>query len=418
MAFPYEFQLAHRNLSRHPFHTAGMVGGLALAVLVMTYIPSTMASFYDDIKDKAIEQNSAHVTVWPRERPAGVMDRALRGEYGAQAILALEDRTFPRHRDLNGHRAVAAETENTAGVVAVAPFIKGDATVQHGKVTMSIAVEGIQPVQYSRVVNIAKHFPDRVLPKLGPMDVAIGFRMAEKLSVHVGESIRISTPTTTRRMKVRAIYHSGYYQKDLYHAYVSIEDAQNMFSMGNEVSGLAVRTEELNAAAPVSADLKRSLGLKIRNWMDDNASLLQEFETVRLVTLIINVLVAVTASVGIANVFSMFVLSRQKELAILRAIGSSKLSLRAVLMMEALFIWVAGTLIGFSLSLGVMAYETAYPFFQVSAETYGIGVYSTKPKVEPFIWAGTLSLAAMVFSALRSGSRAAKLSPVKVIFGN
>ena len=50
---PYEINLAARNLSRNPWHTAAMVLGLGLAVLVMAYIPSTMVSFYDDIIDKA-----------------------------------------------------------------------------------------------------------------------------------------------------------------------------------------------------------------------------------------------------------------------------------------------------------------------------------------------------------------------------
>ena len=88
LGIPYELHLAHRNLGRHPWHTLAMVMGLALAVLVMVYIPSTMSSFYDDLIDRAVEQNSAHVTIWPLEKPKGQLERALRREAEGPARIA------------------------------------------------------------------------------------------------------------------------------------------------------------------------------------------------------------------------------------------------------------------------------------------------------------------------------------------
>jgi len=416
MALPYEIVLAQRNLARHPWHTAAMVSGLALAVLVMVYIPSTMASFYDDLIDRAVEQNSAHVTVWPRERRRGQLNRALRREFGQAAAVALVDRTYPRRHDLNGHHALAEKVASTPGVAAVAAFAKGNATVSQGRVNMGIVLEGIEPDDYARVINIARHFPGNQVPKLGPSEVAIGFRMAEKLSAHVGEHIRVATPTTQRVLRVKAVFRSGYYDKDLRHAYVHLATAQRMFGMGNEVSGLAARCRHLDQAAATSRLLSRRLEQKIRNWRDDNASLLAEIATVKRVTLFINVLVAMVASAGMANVFSMFVLNRQKELSILRAMGASQISMRGILLLESLFIWLVGTIVGFTLVLTVMAYEQTHPY-KVSAETYGIGSYATQPKPAFFLVASVLAAATMGLSAWWSGRKAAKLNPIEVIFG-
>ena len=416
MAIPFEFHLARRNLARHRWHTLAMVLGLALAVLVMVYIPSTMSSFYDDLIDRAVEQNSAHITVWPLERRPGQMLAALRDEFGPDVALSFPDRTFPRRRDLNGYHALAAQVESVPRIQAVAAFATGSATVARGRVNLGIVLEGIQPEEYARVVNIAKFFPNSVVPKLGPSDIAIGFRMAEKLGIHVGEHLQVTTGKTSRLMRVRAVFMSGYYERDLSHAFVSLRTAQRMLQMGQEVSGLAARCEELDQAAAVSIDLNSRLRNKVRNWMDDNASLLSEVATVNRVTLFINVLVALVASVGMANVFTMFVHNRQKELAIMRAVGASRISIRLILLMEALFIWVVGTVIGCTAALGVMAYEQTHPY-QVSAETYGIGSYATMPQPVAFAVACSLAAAIMVGSAWWSGHRAAKLSPVEVIFG-
>ncbi len=416
MRLPYELHLAHRNLARHPGHTAAMIGGLGLAVLVMVYIPSTMSSFYNDLIDRSIEQNSAHITIWPMEKSRGQMDHALRNRYGHSTVLAFTDRTFPRHRNLTGRHALSAQASKTSGVVSVASFVKEDATISRGNVNLGAVIEGIEPKQYSRVVNIAGHFPQKRIPKLGPSDIAIGFRMAEKLGIHTGEHIHVATPKTRRLMRVKAIFRSGYYDKDMHHGFVALRTAQRMFGMGNEVSALAVRCRNLEEAGTVSSTLEGRMPNKVRNWMDDNASLLAEIATVNRVTLFINVLVAMVASVGMANVFSMFVFNRQKELAILRAVGASRASLKMILLLEAMFIWVVGTIIGCTLVLGVMAYEQEHPY-TVSEETYGIGSYATHPVPEAFVVACALAAVMMVGSALWSGRRAAKLNPAEVIFG-
>jgi lipoprotein-releasing system permease protein len=416
MAWAYEIQLARRNLASHPWHTAAMVAGLALAVVVMIYIPSTMGSFYEDIIDRSVEQTSAHVTVWPRERNKQQLVQTLRQSHPEINPQAIEDHTFPRKRDLTGYSALAERVSRAAEVLAVAPFVKADATISRGKVSMGIVVEGIIPQQHARVVNIAKHYEGNRVPQLKPDDIAIGYRLAEKLGVQEGGRVHVATPTTAQKLRVRAIYRSGYYQNDLAKAYVTLKTAQVLFGMGNDVSGLAVRCSDLNRADVVTAQLRQTIPFKIRNWMDDNASLLQEIATMKRVTVFISALVALVASVGMANVFSMFVLNRQKELAILRAMGAARLSLRTILLMEAAFIWLIGTIVGLIAVLGVMAYEQANPY-EVSAETYGIGAYATRPDLHAMIVGVAMAAGTMLLSAWWSGRRVAKLNPATVIFG-
>jgi len=392
-----------------------MVLGLALAVLVMTYIPSNLSSFYRDILDRAVEQNAAHVTLWPMDRPAGTMPRALRARRGA-AVVALDDRTSPRHHDLNGRHALAEQAATVDGVQAVASFVQGSATASRGRVNLGITLQGIPIRQYPRVVNIARHFEDGRVPEMGPNDIAIGFRMARKLGVDVGEHVHVATTRARRLMRVKAVFHCGYYDRDMHHAYVALPTAQRMFGMGSEVSALALRCEGLDDVAGASEALARRLPLKVRNWMDDNASLLAEIATIQRVALFIDVLVALVASVGMANLFSMFVLSRRKELAILRAVGASRASLRGILLLEAAFIWVVGTVAGYTIALGIMAYEQAHPF-QVSAEAHGIASFATQPTAPALLVAAALAGATMAASALWSGRKAARLNPAAVIFG-
>jgi lipoprotein-releasing system permease protein len=413
---PFELHLACRNLARQPWQSAAMVLGLAMAVVVMVYIPSTLSSFYDDMIDRTVEQNSPHVTVWPREKREGWIARALRNELGEDAMIDLADHAEPRSRYLNGYHALAGDIADTPGVVAVASFVQGNAAVSRGRVNMGITVQGIEPRQYGKVVNFGKHFPGNRVPELGPSDIAIGFRMAQKLGISVGQQLRVATAMTNRLLRVKAIFRSGHYEKDLQHTYVPLKTAQLLFQTGNEVSGLAVRCVDLHEAVGVSKALSARLDQKVRNWRDDNAALLAEIATVQRVALFINVLVALVASAGMANVFSMFVLNRQKELAIIRAVGSSRASLRAILQMEAAFIWVLGTIMGLTAALAVMAFEQSHPY-EVSAEMYGIGSYATNPKAMAFVTACTLGALTMAMSAWWSGRRAAKLNPIDVIFG-
>lgn len=421
MALGYELQLARRNLASHPWHTGAMVGGLALAVVVMIYIPCSMGSFYEDIIDQSVEQTSAHITIWPRERQSEQFITRLKADHPELADAALEDMTFPRKRDLSGQTALTRQVQDVRGVIAVAPFVKGDATVSRGKVNLGIVIEGIEPRRYARVVNIAKHYKNHRLPRLEADDVAIGFRMARKLGVREGGRVHVATARGggeqgLRELRVKAIFRSGYYENDMSKAYVSLKTGQILFGMGNDVSGLAARCEDLNRADEVSDRLAGLLPNKVRNWMQDNAGLLQEIANIQRITLFISTLVAIVASVGMANVFSMFVLNRQKELAILRAMGAARFSLRGILMLEALFIWLLGTILGAAGVLGVMAYEQMNPM-EVSEATYGIEAYAARPDLMTMLVGAGLALATMVFSAWWSGRRASKMNPAAVIFG-
>ena len=266
------------------------------------------------------------------------------------------------------------------------------------------------------MVHIARHFPDNRAPKLGPSDIAIGFRMAEKLGVHVDEHVHVATVQTRRLLRVKAIFRTGYYQKDMHHGFVSLRTAQRMFAMGTEISGMAVRCGDLTGAPAVTRTLEGRLNHKVRNWMDDNASLLAQIATVNRITFFVTLLVALVTTVGMANVFSMFVLNRRKELAILRAMGAPRISLRAILMLEASFVWVCGAIIGCTLVLGVMAYEQLHPL-AVSAERFGIGSFATSPKASAFCLALGLTFGAVICASLWGGRRAARLSPAAVIFG-
>ncbi len=416
MALPYELHLARRDLGRCPWLTAGMILGLAVAVVAMVYIPNTMASFYDDLVDRIVEQNSSHITVWPREKRDGSAEAGFFEQFGPNVDLQLVDQTSPRHRWLNGHRALSKQIAGVEGVSAIAGFAKGNATLSKSRVNLGVDLEGIVPHEYARVVNISEHFPEGRVPRLGPADIAIGFRAAEKLGIHIGEHVTVATPKTQMLMRVRAIFKSGYYGKDMNHSYVALSTAQRMFRMGNEISGLAVRCRDMGEAVAVSGVLKETTGKKIRNWRDDNASLLAQVKTINRVTAFIDVLVALVSAAGMASVFSVFVLSRQKELAILRAVGAAKASLRSILMIEAMFIWAIGTVIGFTIVLGIMAYEQIHPF-KVSAETCGIDSFATVPRLEAFVMAGILAACTMMGSAWWSGRRAARLNPIEVIFG-
>ena len=416
MVLPYEINLARRDLSRCPWLTAAMVAGLATAVLVMVYIPSTMSCFYDDLLDRIVEQTSPHITVWPPERHDVQTGRALRGEFGGDALVDLKDRTRPRSHNLNGHHALAKQVASVPGVATVTAFVKGSATISRGRTNLGVELEGIVPAEFARVVSIAKHFDDNRVPKLGPSDIALGFRAAEKLRVHVGEHIRVSTAMTQMLMRVRAVFDSGYYDKDLHSAYVALQTSQRLFRTGNEVSALAARCYNHNEAGIVSAAIENRTSQRVRNWRDDNASLLAQTANVKRVTGFIDALVALATSAGMASVFSIFVSTRQKELAILRAVGASRASLRAILILEALFVWFVGTVIGFTAVLCVMAYEQVNPY-EVSAETYGVDSFATYPKFTAFVMAGILAAATMLGSAWWSGRKAAKLNPAEVIFG-
>jgi len=201
--------------------------------------------------------------------------------------------------------------------------------------------------------------PDRVLPGL-----LIGAELKKSLLVLVGDEVSIVSPLgdlgpsgpipRTRTFRVAGVFFTGMYEYDSKMVYATLGETQRFLGIGDEVSGIELRLDEperTDVVAPrVSALLTRARQnlpeLRLRDWKALNSSLFSALLLEKIAMFVILTLVTIVASFNIVASLIMVVLEKKKEVAILKALGTTDRGIARIFMTEGMLIGLVGMVLG------------------------------------------------------------------------
>lgn len=351
------------------------VVGVTVGVAVLIMVMSVMEGFEIDLR-KQILGNQAHVLVLayggPMDAPSKVADKV-------------------------------AETE---GVVAVSPFIYTEVMLKSTYGVSGAILKGIDPVRSVAVNDMASDFaagpngdgvghdeavelirtlhtpPKAITQDVGDTEelpgILLGSGLAETLNVYPGAKLHVINPIgagtgplgmpmpTTRAYRVVATVHTGMYEYDTKWAYISLADAQDFMGLGDASTGLEVRVQEpLIWDAPTmarSVEEKAGPLFYAKDWLSMNEALFRALATEKWVMGLILAQIVSVAALGIVTNLIVMVVTRGREISILRAMGASGRMIRTIFVMEGVAVGVVGTGLGVCLGLAGCAILSRYKY--------------------------------------------------------
>jgi lipoprotein-releasing system permease protein len=313
--------------------------GVALGVMALIVVLAVMTGFEEDLKSKILGTN-AHIVV-------------LKG--GG----SIED-----------YNDVERKLRNFRGVVAATPFIYSQVMLSSGSNVSGVVLRGIDPKTDIQVTNLYKSLIQGKLQDLekpvpppegtGPAlpGVIIGKELAKNLNLYVGDTLNMVSPLGNitpfgmipkmKHFRVAGIFDSGMYEYDSTLAYVGLREAQAFLSLGDAVTGVQLKVNDVYKADKISRDINRDLGATYfaRDWMQMNKNILFALKTEKVVMFIILTLIVLVAAFGIASTLFMVVMEKTKDIAILKSMGATGRSIMKIFVLEGLIIGIAGTIIG------------------------------------------------------------------------
>lgn len=189
--------------------------------------------------------------------------------------------------------------------------------------------------------------------------VVIGSELKKNLLVLIGDEVTILSPLgdlspagpipRSRTFRVAGAFFTGMYEYDSKMVYVTLPEAQAFLGLGDEVSGIELQASDPDATGGLVKKIGAMLhgqGLRIRDWKTLNANLFAALLLEKVAMFVILTLVTIVASFNIVASLIMVVLEKKKEVAILKALGSSDQGIRRIFMTEGLLIGTIGTLFG------------------------------------------------------------------------
>lgn len=394
-----EWTIAIRFLREGRAQSALIVIGIAVGVAVIVFLSALISGLQDNIIDRTLG-TQAHIKVDPAEE----VNRVLPIGDGTVHLL-LEDKRAQRLRSINNWQQVRDTLDTLPRVTAVSPVISGPAFARRGEARESIALMGIDPERYQRIIPIQRDIVDGVF-RVGADDAVVGKQLAHDLGLRVGHKLRLDAGEGRQStVNVTGIFELGVRELDARYVYVDMKRAQSLLDLPGAATTIDLAIDDIFSAEEIAGRIARLTGLKAESWMESNGQLMNALRSQRLSTQMINIFVALSVALGIASVLSVSVVQRTREIGILRAMGTARRQIWRVFLLQGALLGLLGSLIG---GLGGFALLVAF-------NSLGPKLFTAPLAPSLLLSAALLATVTGVLSAAVPARRAAALDPVEAI---
>jgi lipoprotein-releasing system permease protein len=349
-----------------------------------------------------------------------------------------------QHEGISDWRELMARLEKQPHVVAVAPTIYEQAMASRGARASGVVFKGVLLEYENKVSELLKTVklgsaaklksadtppcPDSnhdCSPELPP--IVLGKELAATLGATVGSVVTVTSPQGElspfgpvpkyERFKVAGIFNSGFYNYDSAWAFIRLKDAQRLFGLGDVITVLEFKIDDIYKAPEVSNELARAAGkgYMATNWMEENKALFRALGLEKVVTFITIGLIVMVAALNILISLIMMVMEKTKDIAVLISMGARRQQIRRIFMLQGVLIGVLGTVVGLLLGYGVALAGARYHLIPLSAEVYSIDYVPFSPRVLDGVMVAAVALLISFVATLYPSWSATRVLPAEAL---
>jgi len=382
------------------------VAGIALGIWALITVMSVMNGFEKEIRARILGA-AAHIQVVGPEQ--GIADW--------QPLMAAL-KTHPE-------------------VVAAAPFVNAQGLLSTGTNVRGVFVRGIDPALEDTVADFNTHMRRGRLEDLKPGEfgVAIGVGVASALHLDVGDRVTLISPQgqvtpaglmpRLKQFTVVGIFSMDHNEIDSALALVDMADAQALYRMGANVSGIRLKVKDIDRAPVVARELAMRVtsDAYISDWTQQNVNYFRAIQIEKRMMFIILTLIIAVAAFNLVSTLVMVVTDKHPDIAILRTLGASPGSIMKIFMVQGVVVGMFGTAVGvaagivtaLNIDVIVPAIEHAFHFQILSREVYYISELPSDLHAFDVAWTAALSLVLSFIATLYPSWRAARVNPAEAL---
>jgi len=257
--------------------------------------------------------------------------------------------------------------------------------------------------------------------------IVLGKDIADTLGATVGSVVQVTSPqgeltpfgTVPKdvRYRVVGIFHSGFFDYDSSWAFVRLSDAQRLFGLGNLISVIEFKIDDLDRADAITRDIENAAGpgFMAVNSLRQNSALFKALKTERLVTFITIGLIVFVAALNILISLIMMVMEKTKDIAVLMSLGTRKAQVRDVFIAQGVLIGVIGTVLGLILGYAISYAGGHYHVISLSPEVYSIDYVPFAPRLIDGAWVALFTVLVSFVSTLYPSWSASRILPAEAL---
>ena len=343
------------------------------------------------------------------------------------------------NNQLGEWQALEKQVKADPQVIASAPYVMAQGMLSYGQAVQGALVRGVLPGYENKVADLGKNMKAGKLSDLraGEFGVVLGTDLAQLLGVSVGEKVVLMAPqgqfTPTgvvpriKQFKVVGLFQIGMYEYDAGLALIHMDDAAKLYRMGDNVSGLRLKLNDLfdapAEANKLSQNLNPSGAYYVTDWTQQHANFFKAVQLEKKVMFIILTLIVAVAAFNIVSTLVMAVTDKRADIAIMRTFGASPRSVMGIFMVQGALIGIIGTLIGAVVGVIIaLNIGTIIPFIEhlfhvqfLAKDVYYISDLPSKLEWNDVITIIVMSFVLSLLATLYPSYKASTINPAEAL---
>ena len=248
-------------------------------------------------------------------------------------------------------------------VIASSPYVEDFALMTSKNASQGISVRGIlidQESSTSALLDDVKY--GSLSLEDDQFSVLIGVGLATLMGTGVGDQITLIAPARnalgilvpqSQTFEVSGIFNAGLNDYNNGLAFIHLYDAQDLFTLGNKISGIRLKVDDLFDANEITNDVVTSLGKGFYgvDWMQQQKHFIRALNLEKQMIAIILSLIIAVAAFNIVSMMVMVVTDKKSDIAILRTLGMTPKRIVKIFYYQGVSIGLIGISLGTILGL-------------------------------------------------------------------
>ena len=382
--------------------------GVMIGVMTLNVVMAVMTGFEETLRDRLLGIN-AHI-----------------------ALLKSGDQ-------LSEYEELVQQVVKQEGVVAASPAIYGQVMLTSGSRVSGVVVRGVDPDRVNAVVDLQRYMKQGSIAGLKQQNpvqvqdrtimlpgVIMGERLAAQLGVFVGSPIQVVSPLGSptaigvipkvRRFVITGLLNTGMSEIDSTLVFMGLADAQKFFELGDAVSNIEIRVNDVNQSREIAERIQLQLGFPYltEDWTRLWPNLFSALQLEKTVYFLVLLLMVLIGAFNIISTLVMVVMEKRKDIAILMSMGATRASIRKIFLLKGFIIGIVGTTLGLLLGLLVCTLIAQYRF-ELPKDVFLISTVPVRIYFSNFMIVTVASFIVCLLASIYPARQAAKLDPVEII---
>jgi len=392
----FSLRVALRFLIEGKNQSFFIIFGIAVGVSVIIFIGAIITSLQFNLIEQTLG-NSAHITI--SESGDIFKDIKVTSRFG------IIENQIEKAVDFQDWRPILGFLEQKKLFTAISPVLEGNGFLVKGGEDAPIALRGVELERANLIYQISQ----RIIKGNDVLEgnqILIGKDLANDFQLNPGDIVVITLANNVKeKFSIQGIFDFENESINRNWIFIDLKRAQKLLDKETYISKIELQIKDVFTADNISQELSNQLKtLKIDNWKEQNAQLLNALSSQSFSNYIIQIFVLLAVTLGISSVLGITVIQRSRELGILKALGIKNSGARMIFIFQGGILGLLGAFLGALLGL-----------FLVISFTNFVSVFSIEIRPSQMILVIIITTLASIFSAVIPANSSAKMNPIEVI---